>query len=127
MFRFGIPVAALLSASIAAPSLASQDFTARSSASAIITAAGPVRAAITRKIESQKSLAHAGDGFALPHISDRERQYSLEAGHITSSGTIVGYNNKYGVVVILEPTYEQGKTEWRCKVLPASAASRECQ
>ena len=107
--------------------MANQDFTATSSAAAIITAVGPVRAEITRRIEAQKTLVQAGVGAALPPMSARERQYILEGGHVTSSGTIVGFNSKYGVLVVLEPLYSGGAVEWRCKVVPVTAAPKACQ
>jgi hypothetical protein len=107
--------------------MADEDFTARSSAMAIITAVGPVRADITRRIEAQKTLLGAGAGATLPPMTTRERQYTLEGGHITSSGTIVGFNGKYGVLVVLEPLYTGATVEWRCKVVPVTAAPRACQ
>lgn len=127
--RIRIAIVALLAGYVGAlePCFASQDFTAKSAAAVIITSVGATRAEISRKIELQKSVTNAGVGLALPSVPSREKVYGLESGHITSNGTLVGYNSKYGVVVILEPTYTAGEVQWRCKVLPLAAASRECQ
>ena len=121
------PAVVLACACSAGSAYASQDFTPVSSAAAIITAVGPLRAEITRKIEMSKTLSRVGEGFSLPALSDQERLYSLESGHITSAGTIVGFNSKYGVVVVLEPSLKNGRAEWRCKVLPTSAAPKACR
>lgn len=127
MRRHAIPAVLLACAFGSGVVFASEDFTPVSAAAAIITAVGPVRTEIAQKIEASNALARVGEGVALPTLSDRDRRYGLESGHITSGGTIVGYNSKYGVVVVLEPTLDGRTVEWRCKVLPVTAAPRACR
>jgi hypothetical protein len=106
---------------------ASQDFTATSSAVAILQALSPVHAEITRRIQAQGSLENAGVGVKLPVMTDRDREYILEDGYITTAGTIVAHNSKYHVLVVLEPLYKTGVVSWTCKVVPESSAPRACR
>jgi len=117
----------LLTACWSLAAYGSQDFTSTSSATGIIQSLSKTKSEITRKIEAQKSLENAGLGVALPAMTEKDRGYLLEGGHITSNGTLVGFNSKYRVLVVLEPTYRSGAVEWRCKVIPATASPKSCQ
>ena len=106
---------------------ASQDFTSTSSAVAIIQSLSPVVAQITKNIEVQKSLEGAGLSAKLPSTSERESQYGIEGGHITTAGTIVAHNSKYRVLVVMEPMYKGGTVAWACKVVPVTSAPKACR
>ncbi len=121
------PVLLLFAAFLSLPAHGSQDFTSTSSATGIIQSFSAAKSEITRKIEAQRSLENAGVGVALPPMPENDKGYLLEGGHITSNGTLVGFNSKYRVLVVLEPTYRAGAVVWRCKVVPATASPKSCQ
>lgn len=50
----------------------------------------------------------------------------LDFGWVTSSGAIIVYNKKYGVIVIQEPTASQSGVRWSCVVYPAEAKPNLC-
>lgn len=50
----------------------------------------------------------------------------FDFGWVTTGGAIVIQNTKFAVVVVQEPTLEQGKVTWSCIVHPAEAKPNLC-
>ncbi|WCM86282.1 hypothetical protein [Acidovorax sp. NCPPB 3576] len=56
-------------------------------------------------------------GFSTPEFS---------FGWVTTGGAIVIQSTKYAVVVLQEPTLDQGKVKWSCVVHPVEAKPNLC-
>ena len=50
----------------------------------------------------------------------------FDFGWVTTSGAIVIQNTKFAVIVLQEPTIDQGKVTWTCIVHPAEAKPNLC-
>ncbi|MGW8391825.1 hypothetical protein [Pseudoduganella sp. HUAS MS19] len=71
-----------------------------------------------RKIPIAGPLVWADDGTRTPSAPDY--------GWIAATGVIVVQSEKYGVLLIEEPSISEGKVTWRCVVHPAEAMPRLC-
>lgn len=100
---------------------ANQDVTSKSAAAAIITATSLARDEVGRNISRQKSIQGSGIDVKLRTVLQTERgyfDYGMDQGLVSTNGTIVGFNKKFGVLVVFEPKLEAGAVVWICKVLP---------
>jgi hypothetical protein len=85
------------------------------------------------RIEITKSLAispgkpvpQAG-ALKLSQIPGGFRTPEFDFGWVTTGGAIVIQNTKFAVVVLQEPTLDQGKVTWSCIVHPAEAKPNLC-
>lgn len=84
------------------------------------------------KIEIAKSLM-TSPGKPVPQAGTLQLPPSpgLEAmkfdfGWVTTAGAIVIQNTKFAVVVLQEPTFDQGKVTWSCVVHPVEAKPKLC-
>lgn len=50
----------------------------------------------------------------------------FDFGWVTTSGAILIKNKSYSVLVLQEPTVEQGRVRWSCTVYPAEAKPNLC-
>lgn len=84
------------------------------------------------KIEIAKSLV-AFPGKPVPQAGPLQlpppsglAPMKFDFGWVTTGGAIVIQNTKFAVVVVQEPTLEQGKVTWSCIVQPAEAKPNLC-
>lgn len=71
-----------------------------------------------RKIPIAGPLVWANDGTRTPSAPDY--------GWISATGVIIVQSDKYGVLLIEEPTISDGKVTWSCVVHPAEARPNLC-
>jgi hypothetical protein len=50
----------------------------------------------------------------------------FDFGWVTTSGAIVIQSTKFDVVVVQEPSFDQGKVTWSCVVHPTEAKPNVC-
>jgi len=118
-------------------SRADQEFTQKSAAVAIVQSLSSAREQIGRRILERQTTSKSGVGitFAVqpaPSATwlDRFRsppQPQLHHAFAGENGTLVGVEQRWGVVVVLDPSYSNGSVEWQCKVFPSEAAPRLCK
>ena len=84
------------------------------------------------KIEIAKSLA-ANPGKPVPQAGALQLSpppglapLKFDFGWVTTGGAIVIQNTKFAMVVLQEPTLEQGKVTWSCIVHPTEAKPNLC-
>ncbi|TCP10602.1 hypothetical protein EV674_1642 [Simplicispira metamorpha] len=84
------------------------------------------------KIEIAKSLI-ANPGKPVPQAGPLQlpppsglAPMKFDFGWVTTGGAIVIQNTKFAVVVLQEPTLDQGKVTWSCIVQPAEAKPNLC-
>jgi hypothetical protein len=84
------------------------------------------------KIEISKSLL-VSPGKPVPQAGQLQLAPPLglssmhfDFGWVTSAGVIVIQNTRFDVVVLQEPTLDQGKVTWSCIVHPADAKPNLC-
>jgi len=85
----------------------------------------PVRNEISLALSAGGVVPNAG-ALALKPRGDGLSVVPVDFGWVTTSGSIVVHNKKYGVVVIQEPTVSQGSVKWGCVVYPAEAKPNVC-
>jgi hypothetical protein len=74
---------------------------------------------------SGKPVPQAGT-LKLPQIPGGFRTPEFDFGWVTTGGAIVIQNTKFAVVVLQEPTLDQGKVTWSCIVHPVEAKPTLC-
>lgn len=84
------------------------------------------------KIEIAKSLI-ANPGKPVPQAGVLQlppppglAPMKFDFGWVTADGAIVIQSTKYAVVVLQEPTLDQGKVKWSCVVHPVEAKPNLC-
>jgi hypothetical protein len=84
------------------------------------------------KIEIAKSLI-ASPGKPVPQAGPLQlpppsglASMKFDFGWVTTGGAIVIQNTKFAVVVLQEPTLDQGKVTWSCIVHPVEAKPNLC-
>lgn len=84
------------------------------------------------KIEIAKSLI-ATPGKPVPQAGPLQlapppglAPMKFDFGWVTTGGAIVIQNNKFAVVVVQEPIFDQGKVTWSCVVHPGNAKPNLC-
>jgi hypothetical protein len=84
------------------------------------------------KIEIAKSLI-ANPGKPVPQAGPLQlpppsglASMKFDFGWVTTGGAIVIQNTKFAVVVLQEPTLDQGKVKWSCIVHPVEAKPNLC-
>ena len=102
------------------------DYTPRHIAGSYLAHTASLRIEITKSLMADigKPVPQAGPlklpqtpGFSTPEF---------DFGWVTTGGAIVIQNTKFAVVVLQEPTLEQGKVTWSCIVQPAEAKPNLC-
>lgn len=85
------------------------------------------------KIEIAKSLI-ASPGKPVPQTGPLQlppppglAPMKFDFGWVTTGGAIVIQNTKFAVIVLQEPTIDQGKVTWTCIVHPAEAKPNLCR
>jgi len=111
-----------------APSVAPADqpIDQKAAVSGVITGLGPTRAEVEKRILERRSTAGAGEGVVVRQFPASSQEF-LSYGTVSANGTLVGFNQKWGVVVVLDPLYGNGAVTWRCKVFPPVAAPQACK
>lgn len=93
----------------------------------LISDTAPLRNEIGQSLSSNRSKAVPNAGLLrLNPRSDGIMVMPVDFGWVTSNGTIVVHNKKYGVVVIQEPTLSPSGVRWNCTVYPEEAKPTSC-
>lgn len=92
----------------------------------VVGHSAPLKAEIAKSLiaTSGKSVPQAGP-LQLPPPSGLA-PVKFDFGWVTTGGAIVIQNTKFAVVVVQEPTLEQGKVTWSCIVHPVEAKPNLC-
>jgi len=102
-----------------------EEYTPRNAVSEIIASFGASRVAIDNYYKNNKSLLGAGS-VVLGNINPNS--YSqLNEYYISDNGVLIGINEEFSVIVILEPKVISNKLEWLCIAYPRKWAPHLCK
>lgn len=77
-------------------------------------------------IASPGKLVPQAGVLKLPQMPGGFRTPEIDFGWVTTGGAIVIQNTKFAVIVLQEPTLDQGKVTWSCVVHPVEAKPNLC-
>lgn len=102
------------------------EITPRSYVGLVVGHSAPLKIEIAKSLITSpgKPVSQAGP-LQLPPPSGLAPM-KFDFGWVTTGGAIVIQNTKYAVVVLQEPTLDQGKVTWSCIVHPAEAKPNLC-
>jgi len=103
-----------------------EEYTPRNFVSLAVANTAPLKIEIAKSLMASpgKPVPQAGP-LQLPPPSGLASM-KFDFGWVTTGGAIVIQNTKFAVVVVQEPTLEQGKVTWSCIVHPAEAKPKLC-
>jgi hypothetical protein len=105
---------------------AAEEFTPRNFVSLAVASTAPLKIEIARSLMAApgKLMPQAGQ-LQLPPPSGLASM-KFDFAWVTTGGAIVIQNTKFAVVVLQEPTLDQGKVKWSCVVHPVEAKPNLC-
>jgi len=103
-----------------------EEYTPRNFVSLAVAHTAPLKIEIAKSLIASpgKPVPQAGP-LQLPPPSGLDSM-KFDFGWVTTGGAIVIQNTKFAVVVLQEPTLDQGKVTWSCVVHPAEAKPNLC-
>lgn len=101
------------------------EVTPRSYVGLLLGDTAPLRNEISQALSAGRDVPKTGT-LVLKPLGDGLSVVPVDFGWVTTSGSIVVHNKKYGVVVIQEPTVSQASVKWGCVVYPAEATPSMC-
>jgi hypothetical protein len=96
----------------------------RQAAAVILISFGGAKVSIANYGERRSTLVGSGNGL---HVETSTHELGLNGAVISPGGVLIGYNEHFGVAVVLQPRLENGKVKWKCSVLPYSASPVTCR
>jgi len=97
--------------------------TPRSIVSGIVVDTRELRFEISNYVSNKNSAVNLGGGVPTVH-QELSKKYDLIK--ITSTEDIIVYNEKFSVLVVMEPIHIDGKIKWKCDAWPHSTRSVVC-
>lgn len=119
-------VIVLITASIVIPQYT--DYESRSHTSEAMSSASPIKEAIAGKAAGQDSLTAVGRNIKLPNMEFKIKSNTVK-GHIevTDNGAILLQDGFDRQLVVMIPSVDAGKVNWRCLGGSAAGVPANCR